>query len=138
MIYKNKINLEGKDRELITKILLESYQHPDTLYILLEDCSYLFYNSKNFKYIGNWDTSNVVNMQGMFSNSTFNGDISDWNVSNVKNMSYVFSYSEFNGNISKWDVSSVKSMNWIFKYSNFNKDISKWNISNNAKTDSMF
>jgi surface protein len=36
-----------------------------------------------------WDTSNVTDMNGMFSNSMFNGDVSKWDTSNVKDMVYV-------------------------------------------------
>ena len=41
--------------------------------------------------ISNWDTSNVTDMEAMFSNATsFNQPLNDWNVSNVTNMCYMF------------------------------------------------
>nr|WP_244831640.1 BspA family leucine-rich repeat surface protein [Candidatus Vampirococcus lugosii] len=41
--------------------------------------------------IGNWDVSNVTDMEGMFLRAeSFNQDISNWNVSNVTNMSMMF------------------------------------------------
>ena len=129
MIYKNKINLEGTDKELITKILIESYQHPDTLYILPKDCSHLFSSFIDFEYIDNWDTSNVTDMSWMFCNSKFNGDISNWDVSNVRYMNYMFEYSEFNGDISNWNVSNAKYIQGMFIHSRFNGDVSKWDVS---------
>lgn len=50
--------------------------------------------------ISKWDTSNVINMKGMFFNSKFNGDISNWNTKNVIDMSALFYNSQFNGDIS--------------------------------------
>ena len=48
--------------------------------------------------IGNWNTSNVTNMFGMFYQaSSFNQDISAWDTSNVTTMNYMF---QFNQNLS--------------------------------------
>jgi surface protein len=76
--------------------------------------------------LSGWDTSNVTNMEYMFSNSSFNGDISQWDVSNVTSMRGMFSHSPFNGDISKWDVSKVTNMNNMFFNSKFNQDLSEW------------
>ena len=47
--------------------------------------------------ISNWDTSNVINMKAVFLNNTaFNQDISNWNTSSVTDMSYMFQGSQFN------------------------------------------
>ena len=48
------------------------------------------------------DTSNIVDMSGLFSkNTTFNQDISAWNVSNVTKMNGMFYKAEnFNQDIS--------------------------------------
>ena len=57
---------------------------------------YLFNDVTNwddfYKGIGNWDTSNVNNMYGMFlnTNESFNQDISKWDISKV-NISLRFS-----------------------------------------------
>jgi surface protein len=41
--------------------------------------------------IGNWDVSNVTNMDGMFwRNSAFNQPISNWDVGNVTDMGFMF------------------------------------------------
>jgi surface protein len=43
------------------------------------------------QYIGDWDVSNVTDMQYMFSNANaFNLDISSWDVSKVTNMEWMF------------------------------------------------
>ena len=76
------------------------------------------------------DTSKVINMSYLFTESQFNGDISAWNTSNVQSMSSMFQYSKFNGDISKWDVSSVLTMRNMFSSSEFNSDISDWKTLN--------
>ena len=99
--------------------------------------------------ISKWDVSNVMNMEGMFRDSSFQtkyklgpktpnstslfylpilgyGDISKWDVSNVRNMRDMFRGSKFKGDISKWDVSSVRDIRGMFSSAIFNGDISKW------------
>jgi surface protein len=65
-------------------------------------------------------------MINMFNLSSFNQDIGDWNVSNVTNMQGMFARSSFNQDIGNWDVSSVKKMKAMFLDSPFNQDISGW------------
>ena len=61
--------------------------------------------------------------------SAFNQPIGDWNTSNVIDMSYMFYYtSAFNQNLSSWNVSNVTSFNafdyntpqWTLPKPNFN------------------
>ena len=85
-----------------------------------------------------WDVSNVTDMSGMFSCSSFNKDISSWDVSKVTDMSHMFSYSSFNQDISSWDVSNVTNMSSMFSGSSFNQDISSWDVSNVTNMSSMF
>jgi surface protein len=91
--------------------------------------------------IGNWNTSKVTIMLGMFFNQpNFNQDISTkivsvggntytaWDTSNVTNMSQMFdvrTLGNFNQNIGNWNTSKVTLMQQMF-YSqpNFNQDIS--------------
>ena len=81
--------------------------------------------------IGKWDTSNVVNMEGTFSQyiekDSFQTncaplkctiiDVSNWNVSNVTNMACMFKYcsSLTTLDLSRWDVSNVTNMSYIFE-----------------------
>ena len=62
-------------------------------------------------------------MNGMFSESKFNGALSKWNVSNVTDMNGMFRLSLFNSDISKWNVSKVKNKYYMFGSSNFNKNM---------------
>ena len=77
-------------------------------------------NSYNFTYkldLSDWDTSNVTNMYGMFSNcyALTNLDVSGFNTSNVTNISSMF---EHTGKVnmidmSKWDLSKINN-NYVF------------------------
>ena len=103
------------------------------------DFDYMFFMSN----IGNvnlsrWDVSGARSMEGMFAQTSFNGDISAWDVHNVGNMHLMFAVSRFNGNISKWDVSRVRDMSYMFYKSSFNRDISKWDVSSVKDMDGMF
>ena len=88
--------------------------------------------------IGNWDVSNVNDMELLFTNSRFNQDISAWDVSNVTNMGQMFNSADFDQDISQWNVSSVTDMNSMFAFADFNKDISQWNVSNVTNMSAMF
>lgn len=72
--------------------------------------------------ISKWDTSDVTNMEFMFSYSGINPDISKWNTSNVINMGFMFSNSKnFDCNLNDWDFSSVISVVGMFLIAeNFN------------------
>ncbi|MEQ8361525.1 MAG: BspA family leucine-rich repeat surface protein [Cyclobacteriaceae bacterium] len=73
-----------------------------------------------------WNTSNVQDMSSMFGGaSAFNQPIGNWNVSNVTNMNQMFSVSAFNQDIGNWNVSKVTNMGGMFNgTTNFNQDIS--------------
>ena len=77
---------------------------------LITDMSILFYESlrKDFKGIEKWDTSNVKNMQNMFTDAVyFNHNIEKWNVSKVENMGAMFLRClDFNQPLNDWNVSS--------------------------------
>jgi surface protein len=59
--------------------------------------------------IGNWDVSNVTNMNNMFFRTlAFNQNIGSWDVSNVATMNLMFrGASSFNQNLSNWCVSQI-------------------------------
>lgn len=86
---------------------------------ILLDCSSAFTDT-NIKVLNSFpDTSNVTNMNNMFSYCTelTSLDLSNWNVSNVRDMSGMFAYcSDLTSlDLSNWDTSNVTSMNYMFK-----------------------
>ena len=110
---------------------------------LITDMSGLFSGSKrkDFSGIETWDTSNVVNMNSMFSfASNFNHNINNWNVSNVENMGYMFrDAAKFNQPLNNWNVHKVKIMNYMFNDAfSFNQDISSWNVESVKDMSYMF
>ena len=98
--------------------------------------SELFLCSEEFNQpIGNWDVSNVNNMNGMFYGECevhlFNQNIGQWDVSNVTDMNAMFFNGYFNQNISQWDVSNVTDMYSMFNNAySFNQDLSNWDVEN--------
>ena len=83
--------------------------------------------------IGNWNTSNVINMSTMFFGAlAFNQSIGNWNTSSVTDMSYMFySASSFNQPLGNWNTSSVIDMSQMFRNANnFNQPIGSWNTFN--------
>ena len=123
-------------KDLVDKLIKErgnkaNLNDIDTSAII--DMSYMFSNSQFNGDISNWDVSNVRSMYNTFSNSEFtgeNGDLSKWDVSKVKNMMYMFEGSKFDGDISNWDVSNVTDMGFMFQNSKFSGDISNWDVKN--------
>ena len=81
--------------------------------------------------IGNWDVSQVTDMNSMFFGaSAFNGNIGNWEdkVGRVTDMHDMFlDASSFNQDIGNWDVSQVTDMNGMFAFAtSFNGDIGNW------------
>ena len=94
-----------------------------------------------------WNTSNVTNMEHMFSNCSlleYLPDLSKWNTTNVTNMEGMFSNcSSLKSlpDISEWNTANVTNMNFIFWNCGLLKsfpDISKWNTSNVTEMSYMF
>ncbi len=131
-----KINLENTITEGMFETCKGQFQHTpsflpvnandNNLKILVQKAIVMLGDTANLNFI---NVSNVTNMEGLFENSSFDGDISEWNVSNVTNMEGMFENSSFNGDISRWNVSNVTNMRRMFAKSGFNGDISNWRIS---------
>ena len=72
------------------------------------------------------------------------GEIGDWDVSNVTNMDDMFPYSSkgaesFNQPLNKWDVSNVTNMDSMFAgATSFNQPLNNWNVSNVTNMRNMF
>lgn len=90
--------------------------------------------------IGNWNTSNVTNMNRVFytsfgSNSVFNQDLSNWNMSKVTTVTEMFrnAVSFNNGgspNINNWIMSACTTLNLMFASAmKFNQPLNGWNTS---------
>ncbi|WP_154859498.1 BspA family leucine-rich repeat surface protein [Cyclobacterium xiamenense] len=91
--------------------------------------------------IGSWNTVNVTNMAAMFNGAAaFNQDLSNWNTENVTNMSYMFQAATvFNGDIAAWNTANVTNMQQMFyRAAAFNQDLSDWNTSKVTNMAAMF
>ena len=88
-----------------------------------------------------WDTSNVVNMNSVFTNcSIFNQPIGAWNTSSVINMGSMFSgCSSFNQPLNSWNTAKVTTFSTMFyNCTVFNQPLSNWNTSLSSAFDNMF
>lgn len=71
-------------------------------------------NNASVANIANWNTSQVVKMQGTFANSDINVDISGWNTSAVTDMAAMFENNDpFLQDLSGWDVGNVVDYRWF-------------------------
>ena len=91
--------------------------------------------------IGDWDTSNVVNMFGLFESATsFNQPIGDWDTSNVTHMGDMFARAtSFNQPIGTWDIRNVTEIGSMFEWAtSFDQPIGDWDTSNLTAMPFMF
>ena len=103
--------------------------------------AYAFVGTRNFNQpLNDFDTSKIINMNGLFFNSSFNQPLNNWNVSNVKYMDSIFSFAyEFNQDINNWNVSNVENMAWMFALAKkFNQPLNNWNVSKVTNMSWMF
>jgi len=102
----------------------------------------MFSNAWDFNQpIGNWNTSNVIEMNNMFTGaSSFNQPIGNWNTGNVTNMSGMFLYATlFNQDISSWNTSNVIYFANMFNTATaFNQNLGNWNLSDATSAQNMF
>ena len=91
--------------------------------------------------ISSWDTSSVTDMSATFLGAmVFNQDIGSWNTSNVTRMASMFSGAiAFNQDIGNWNTSSVTGMNYMFQIADaFNQNIGSWDTSSVTDMSNMF
>jgi surface protein len=91
--------------------------------------------------IGNWNTSNVLDMSDMFRDAiSFNHYIGDWNTANVQDMSSMFqNASFFNHYIGTWNTENVSDMSGMFQNASaFNHYVGEWNTANVIDMSGMF
>jgi surface protein len=114
-------------------------QVPSRLPSTVTDCRWMFDQCVIFNHsnVVQWNTANVTNMRGMFSQTNaFNQPIGVWNVSNVTDMSHMFDNGAapngtFNQNLNAWNVSNVTNIDYMFQYQpNYNQSMNSWNTSN--------
>lgn len=112
---KNKLVIEAKNLEL-----------PN-------DCSLLFMRLEGeIEVIGELDTSNVENMQGMFYDSPYiDINVSNWNVSNVKYFTGMFlGARSFKPNIIKWNINveNEKDLKNMIEHTKLSEELINKNI----------
>ena len=90
--------------------------------------------------IGDWDVSQVTDMNHMFLRTSFNQPIGDWDTSRVTNMHGMFGFTTaFNQPIGNWDTSKVTTMKYMFVRAKvFDQDISGWDTSKVTNKSGMF
>ena len=100
-----------------------------------------FSSMKKLEFVNLEDTSNVTDMNGMFSGAeSFNQPIGSWDTSKVTYMGGMFSEAKsFNQPIGSWDTSKVTDMRSMFKEATaFNQPIGNWDTSKVTDMASMF
>ena len=115
---------------------------------LVTDMSEMFYGCEKMNgNIGNWNTSTVQNMSGLFKLCLVFNQPLNWNTISVTYMGNMFFGAElFNQNISSWNTFNVQDMSSMFRgASDFNNggqamltSGNSWNTSNVTNMGSMF
>ena len=115
-------------------------------YMLLKDCSNMFYNCNTIKSIdlSKFDSKNVTNMSNMFFNCENLSEINFTNINTEKvtNMSNLFCkcYNMKNIDLSSFNTSNVTDMSGMFQNCDklTNIDLSKFNTQNVIDMSNMF
>ena len=126
-----------------------------------------FFNKNTFNSdISHWDTSNVTNMDSMFSGAVlfdqpigiwdtskvtsmiktfytarnFNQPLDGWDTGEVTDMTKMFNGAgEFKQNINTWNTSKVTKMNYLFAGADeFNQPLNSWDTSSVTEMKGMF
>ena len=154
----NAVNIEDEDSDYEIKLWLDptdktAYYYAEVEKVYLnEDSSKMFYSSYYEQKIrnvfdidpSNFDTSNVINMSGMFFNmrNLTSLDLSNFNTSKVANMSGMFASMRnlTTFNLSNFNTSKVVNMSTMFMdtYNLTSLNLSNFNTSNVTNMSSMF
>ena len=74
----------------------------------VQNIGFIFGSTKFNQEIGNWDTSNVTDMSGVFwVNTIFNHNVGNWNTSNVTTVYKMFDNNKMNHSLAGWDISNI-------------------------------
>jgi surface protein len=168
LVIYSRLEINEGNREEYSKVfeVVETIESNDNVVSCIGDMRELFAHSCIKTIKGNWDTSNVTSMNGMFELATQfqGGGISGWDTVNVKDMSWTFKdATAFNEDISDWNTTNVTDMRGMYKGATafnrtlnwdtgnveimtgmfwealaFNGDISSWNTRNVVDMQSMF
>jgi len=101
----------------------------ETIYDVIDDyINNNEYYNKVYRPIQALDTTQLTDISGLFQNTSFNSYIGDWDVSNVTNMENLFKDATlFDKRVSKWNVSNVTNMDSMFEgATSFNKSLINW------------
>ena len=131
------VRINDENAESITSELCTYINDKPVIYM-----TYTFFTSRAHSVdLSSFDTSNVINMRGMFEHTTFtNLDLSNFNTSNVTDMGFMF-YRAFSDsiNVSSFDTSKVTDMAYMFSYNKYDTlDISNFDTSKVTDMNSMF
>lgn len=140
---------EQKEKSIFEATKFEYIDISDWNVLNAENMSYMFWECKNLKSVGDlseWDVSKVKNIRGMFKRCEklqSVGNISNWKVSKVIDAGCVFEWCTNLTSVGdlKWDVSKVEDMSYMFyECKNLTSvgDLSNWDVSNIEYMDYMF
>ena len=138
MSYNNKyVYLTNSPASIATRPYQLGFNNINTYYINSYTCTYKLD-------LSDLDTSNINNMDSMFSQCTVLTDVNvaDWNTSKVTNMDWMFLWckSLSNLDVSRWNTSNVTRANRMFDgcFMLSNIDVSRWNTSKMNDVSGMF
>ena len=103
--------------------------------------SYMFAGTtlNQFANIGSWDTSNVLDMSGMFEKCLVtNHSIENWNTGKVTNMERMFFGTAFNRPIGNWNTQNVASFKQMFESNTAFNQTLNWDVRKGRDFSRMF
>ena len=110
---------------------------PNLTNVTVLDYMFVNCNSLTAPDLSNWDLSNVVQVNSMFSGSAnFNGNITTWDVGSITNFQDMFLNAQaFNQDINGWNIGerttgNINMTSMFRNASSFDQDLGDWDISN--------